>query len=290
MALQRASFAGIPFPIERVSISGGLRDHVHEYPHSPGGAPEKLGRKLYEIRMSALFFNSFRAYGPNLWPRDLKTLRTFFEVETTEDLVIPTIGTIQAYAVTWTQEYTSKGKNGERVDFLFREDQATAFLASALVAPSSSSLESNANELKLAAEELGFTDDLLDSITGLWDSIQAIGDQLQLAQDLVSAKLEGIISICADIDRTFPFRQSENFAAIRALHATWDSAQTLKNDTLRKGKPITLYRVPAPMTVSDISRAIYGDNSHAVDILRMNPIEDAFRVPANTVLSVYAAA
>jgi hypothetical protein len=53
--LQAASFAGYIFPWSRIRVSCSLRDHVHIYPHAPGGQPEKLGRNLYEFHFTCPF-------------------------------------------------------------------------------------------------------------------------------------------------------------------------------------------------------------------------------------------
>ena len=76
--LERASFAGYAFPVSDVEVTGGLRDHVHEYPHSPGGAPEKLGRKLYEFSFTSPMLAGFPRY-PKLWPETAASLRIVFE-------------------------------------------------------------------------------------------------------------------------------------------------------------------------------------------------------------------
>ena len=129
--LQRASFQGIEFPITSMTLKGGIRDHIHEYPHAAGGAPEKLGRKLYEVSMQANFQSTFRAY-PRLWPSALSKLRKIFEQQTTGDLVIPTIGTIQAYARNWTQQMEAKIRSGETATFEFVEDQGSEDLAAGI--------------------------------------------------------------------------------------------------------------------------------------------------------------
>jgi len=53
--LRKTAFDGIEFPIESIKVKGGLRFHVHEYPHVPGGDAEKLGRRLYEIEIVGNF-------------------------------------------------------------------------------------------------------------------------------------------------------------------------------------------------------------------------------------------
>jgi hypothetical protein len=53
-SLQAFQFGEFLFPFRSYSIKGGMREHLHEFPHG-GIAPEKLGRKLYEISVTGLF-------------------------------------------------------------------------------------------------------------------------------------------------------------------------------------------------------------------------------------------
>ena len=53
--LKAMSFNGVAFPYKSYRVKGAFRKHIHEFPHIAGGAPEKLGRSLYEVSVSVDF-------------------------------------------------------------------------------------------------------------------------------------------------------------------------------------------------------------------------------------------
>ena len=124
----QASFSGITFPVESSRIKGGIRDHIHEYPHSPGGSPEKLGRMLYEFTVQVHFDARFTNY-PGLYPQSLNQLTTLFEAQTTADFRLPQMpASVSCYCRAWTREMTNRIRSGERVELVFMEDQSTLYL------------------------------------------------------------------------------------------------------------------------------------------------------------------
>lgn len=314
-SLQRASFASIEFPIEEVTIDGGLRDHVHEYPHADGGAPEKLGRKLYVVHMKALFHATFRSY-PGLWPGSLQRLRQFFELGATDDLAIPTIGTISAYAFEWKESQTARRRSGVSVDLTFREDQETAFLTNALVAVESNAISAAVEQLVLVRDSFENTptgqvllvqdspdtavqritpptDDemevlgLIDGITESVNDILALGDQIDLAANVVSAKVERVTSLCAQLDRKPTLGDPRNEPIREALHDVWGAAEARRRDLAKRREQIMLYVTQRIMSVTDVSVAIYGDASRTTQILQLNAIENPWRIPKGTALRAY---
>lgn len=286
--LPRASFAGIEFPISKCRIIGGLRDHVHEYPGVPGGAIEKLGRKLYVFEMDALFHDTLLDYGPGLWPANLSTLRHAFEIESTDELVIPTIGAIQAYCFDWSQTWDAKIQSGESVPLRFREDTANAFLAADIVAKTT--VESYAIKFATIVADGGYQESLFDQISNAAAAISSIGDQVELYGNRLEAKALGLARLCNQADASLKILQHPvNHRLLTALHDLWASALRLQKDALRTAIPILPYVVPHTMAISDVARAVYGDASRAVEILQTNSIEDPFSIPGGTVLKVFAA-
>lgn len=277
--------------MQAVRVIGGLRDHVHEYPHVPGGDPEKLGRKLYVIEFDSVFFNEAQAY-PNLWPQRLKSLRDLFEAEITAELMIPTIGPIQAYAFDWDQEYTpTKMLNGERTRFRFREDQESAFLAQRLVSIRVESLATLSGNFAIKADEHGierpFTDELLAAV----NSVLAIHDQAELFGQLLANKIQNVADLCREFDqRISAFNDATSFPALEALKDLWAAANELVSDSSAGDLVFLTYTVPRLMTISQIATAIYGDSSRAVELMQINPIEDAFAVPPGEKLRYVQAA
>jgi prophage DNA circulation protein len=288
--LPRAAFSGLEFPVQAVRVIGGLRDHVHEYPHVPGGDPEKLGRKLYVVEFDSVFFNEAKAY-PNLWPQRLKSLRDLFEAEVTAELMIPTIGPIQAYALDWDQEFTTKMLNGERVRIRFREDQESAFLAQRLVSVRVESLATLSGNFEIQADEYGierpFTDELLAAV----NSVLAIQDQAELFGQLLANKIQNVADLCREFDqRISAFNDPTAHPALEALKDLWVAANELARDTTAGDLVFLTYTVPRLMTISQIATAIYGDSSRAVELMQINPIEDAFAVKAGEKLRYVQAA
>jgi prophage DNA circulation protein len=290
--LQRMSFDGVAFPVEQVTVSGGLRDHVHEYPHASGGAPEKLGRKLYTIRADALFQTGFRAYGhTDLWPGALASLRAKFEREITGDLVIPTIGTISAYCVNWSQVANNKVLSGERVELEFREDQPDSFLTIELVKVSQTAIQDLTGGLVTIATDDGFEPDLFAAIQDAVNSITSVGDQIDLYNNLIQVKAAAIVDECNRLDASLDdLDQPIHWKTLYALHDVVAAAIKLQQDAAKRAIPIIAYTTPTAMTITDVSHALYGDNSQAITLLQMNGIVDPWQIPAGTVLQAYSKA
>lgn len=282
-------FKGIAFPVRSVNVRGGLRDHVHEFPHAAGGQPEKLGRKLYEIRMVACFHVTFRQY-PDLWPKGITDLFQLFETGETAQLAVPTLGVIFAYCVDWSKDQEARARSGENAEFLFREDASNKNSPYSFTVGSIEKLEADFKKFQVEAEKMkgiGGIGGLVDNITNSVNSVTAIKDQVELQSNLVAANVTKVATLCQQGNATLKiFDQSENHAVKEALHNLWYSAYKLTKDiTQRAGTPKT-FTTPAMMPVTTIAKSLYGDSSRATDILRMNQIVDPFRVPPNTTLRV----
>lgn len=285
--LVRAAFGGIQFPIRKCAVKGGLRDHVHEYPKSPGGAPEKLGRKLYTISMEAPFFDVFPTYD-ELYPTALGTLFGMFEEETTDALVVPSVGTIQAYCVNWSRDLEAKVRSGEVAQFEFREDQSSAFLVENIINIQARDLTTVASQMQSETDAAGVSD-LFSGVQNAIGQVTGLVDQVELYGSLAQAKILGIVGAFDELDRTVDaLSDPANYALLEAFLSTWQAANDLNDNMLKQRSPIVSYVVPKTMAVSDISRALYGDASHSIDILSLNPIEDAFSVLGGTKLKVFA--
>lgn len=288
--LPMASFNDAPFPVESVDIVGGLRDHVHEYPHADGGAPEKLGRKLYTIRMRANFQTRFALY-PGLYPNTLNFLFKQFEAGTTGALVVPTLGTISAYCRNWSKQMQAAIRSGEKADFEFVEDLAQDFLVTSLVNPAplslamTSTLAAQLDLLKPAESALNLYDQIIQSA----EAILAVFDQAAVAGNLIEAKLRGLEQLIQQAD-ALPSTQSAAGAGVAsALHDLWAAERQMLNDLQNKQNGgLQAYVTPMMMSVQQISAAVYdGDASHGIDIMSLNPLEDPFRVPANSQIRYY---
>lgn len=283
--LPRFSFGGIVFPVLGYDVKGGIRDHIHEYPHAAGGAPEKMGRRLYFVNAHATFQTTFDKY-PGLWPSSLAKLIQFFESQQTLPLVIPTKGTIQAYCRNWTSAVEAKIRSGERVDLEFVEDQSQANLISSLVNVSTKNITNalaNYNAAMILADFSSLpSTSPFDAIANAANAFLAIGDMTTAASNLVSAKLTALVDLIKQVDQADFIKDPKNFPLMTTLHDLWDAAQTQAQNVNRKATTPLTYFVPSPMAMSAISATIYGDTSRQLELMQMNAVEDVLRVPAGT--------
>lgn len=288
--LERASFAGYAFPVSDVEVVGGLRDHVHEYPHSPGGAPEKLGRKLYEFSFTSPMLAGFPRY-PKLWPETAASLRIVFEGGRSFDLVIPIIGTVTAYCTSWREKAVGTIRNGTVMSMTFREDASDLFLTTALVTQSTATLASAGALLLTQMEEEGLSGiAVLDAIAAASAAVSAVSSTVELYSNVVEAKCAGLSRLCDDADRSLDVLNDPlHFRVGEAMRGVWSSSERLRKDVLRRVVPIIPFTTPAIMTVADVSRAIYGSTAKASELLRLNAFDDPFRIPAGVAVKAYAA-
>lgn len=279
--LPRASFNGAEFPVKSVKVHGGLRHHTHEYPHTPGGDPEKLGRKLYEIEMVAVFSTQFRAY-PGLWPSRLALLRSMFEAGETGPLVIPTIGKVEAFATDWEQGMTSHVLTGEEATFKFMEDQSSAFLADKLISVKVETLDVLATNVNVKFADAGIPQSFADQILGLVNSVIALKDTTDV---FLASQLANLARLCDDFNQQIEeFNDPMNFAALQALKEIWSAAQSVAQNVTGTQLSFGYYTVPRLMTATAVAMAIWGDSSRTWDVLEINPIQDAFAIPPGTVI------
>lgn len=280
--LQRASFGGIEFPIRSARMRCDFRHFEHVYLKTPGAATEKMSRGLYRVEMDAAFDANVRGYG-QLWPTALAALRRAFEQGTTADLVIPTVGTIPAWMPVWEQEMNVKVRSGERVPFVFQEDNSTAFVESALSSVTSTSVPTNHAALQSFAKDLNPRPDIFDKIQDAVNDVLGFVDQANLEQSLLAAKIAGLADLINQCDREVEQLQDpSNYQVIYALHDLLASVLRMARDLTQQQGEAGIYVLPRTMSVAQISTAIYKDTSHFNDIVSNNRIEDPFAVPAGT--------
>lgn len=290
--LQRASFDGIEFPVESVDVSGSIRDHIHEYPHADGGAPEKMGRRLYIVKMVANFQNTFKGY-PDLWPTNLGKLRLMFENQLTSDLVIPTVGTIQAYCRNWSQLMEAKIRSGEKATFEFVEDQETKELTADLIRVGEPANFSSAGDDFLASKALfDFRDDkraisIFDAISNLVNFVTAFKDQTEAGLALLDAKFMAVMNLLSQFDHTEAMLNPLNEPGIQVAMRLWAAAQKASEDLASKKTPIQIYVVPITSAMSSICAAIYGDTERVTELMQLNAVVNVMSIPAGTLIRFY---
>ena len=251
-----------------------------------------MGRKPYQITMRGLFFQNFPKY-PNLYPTGLDNLRDAFEQQMSADLVIPTIGTITAYARDWGQAATFQHLSGEIAEFLFIEDQSQLFLSTNLVSAGSTTLSNQASafnaQLALEQFQMPLTLDLISAVQQDVNAVLAIQDTAEAVSNLIQAKIGAFVADAQALDGCLEMQSPSHAVLLDLLHSMWDTAAQLgANLASGQSKPKT-YVVPAQCSVSQASIAIYGDSSHATDLMNINAIVDPFAIPTNTSLLYYPA-
>jgi prophage DNA circulation protein len=310
--LQRASFAGYEFAVSHLDVTGGLRDHVHEYPHSPGGAPEKLGRRLYEFHYTIPLYQGQPRY-PKAFPETMQSLLIVFEGGKTFDLVVPILGTISAYCTSWRVVVDPKAaRNGVTLEATFREDQSNLFLVTELVAQTASGFSAALADYNQAlADQISRLEDaeaLIDApdpvlllqippadlslFYAIATAASILLDEIADADTYgaaVAGLADDVVTLCLNADATCSsLNDCTAYPLLYALQGVWSQAQQIANDALQTGITVVEYTVPEPgQSVTVISTAIYGDSSHAIELMQTNPIEDPFRVPPGTVLKAY---
>lgn len=290
-SLSQARFGSIAFAWKKIAVRSSLRKHVHEYRHTPGGALEKQGRTVYTIRVSGHFdeaLNAKRKFGN--YPENLASIRQMFENEQTDDLYIPTYGTIQACITEFSSDADpERQRSGEAVELEFTEDQSQRFLVdSVFVDLDSSGLEAASAGILDTATKLNVPTNLFDAITGAVDQVIAIRDQAEIYPQLVAGKLLYVASLCSEADRTLDtLKDPMNHTLLEALKVLWASVSELAKNVTEFSGAIQTYSVPQVMTIQQVSNAIYGRSDRAFDLLSLNEFSDALAIPAGSQVRYY---
>jgi hypothetical protein len=111
---------------------------------------------------------------------------------------------------------------------------------------------------------------------------------VELGFSLIESKILGLAGLCKEFDQRIDiFDDPKNHRIMDALHDLWKAAQDLAGDVQQKSSRIFTYVVPQTMAIGDVSGVVYGDAGRGIDILQLNAIENAFEIPAGTVLRYY---
>lgn len=294
--LQRASFGGIEFPFQEYSLRGAYRFHTHEYRHTPAGSNEKQGRKLYGVRLVGIFdetlsvpmLPSGKKGFPGYYPDGLNLLRGLFEAGTTQPLVLPTIGTFDAFITGWEQTAVPSEKlSGERVAIELTEDRESSFLLdSILVNLEGTSVEAASATMLAFALELELEPGDLEKIQAAYDAALVARDQFEAGELLLAAKIEGVARMVNELERTLrSLNHPENWPlsqAMKELAASLRSLAQAASDFV--AATVRTYTVPKPMTIQQASGAIFGTTSRTFDLLSLNEITDSSKILAGTKL------
>lgn len=291
-AFPKAAFDEIEFFYTNLSVKGGIRHAIHEFPHTAGGEIEKMGRRPYVISFTAPMHDipgsALEKEYPNAYPTKLRQLREKFEQELTADLVVPTVGTIKAVATTWSQTFDAHSPSGEIFSLEFIEDQdAAGLVASVEEIGGAMAVVEMGDELLaqqlLANLKLEATLSLFQQINDLVTGIQGLIGQADAFSRLIEGKIQGLVNLCAFADDQLAEMQDpSNHLVVDALKDLWLAAQQLGENVAESRQTIRTFTVPKVMTVGQIAARLYGSTERTVDILQLNGFDDAFAIPAGT--------
>lgn len=292
--LQKASFAGVGFAVTAWRIKGGIRHHTHEYPGSPGGQTETLGRRLYTVEYDAVFSANDpmnRVDDVLAFTEELNTLRILFEKQEKGPLVIPHLGTIDARATDWDESADPVHmRDGIKMKIVFLEESEEELSIDDVVDNTASSLASAVELLIAEIAPLEIEEpDLFESLEGLANEVQGVIDQVNLAGDQLGAKIAGVTSKMEQLDASASaLGDPSNYGVTRALHNLGASLAAKGKAVVAAIAPKGSFVTPSTMSVTEVSIAVFGDTSHALDILKSNRavIDDAYAIPAETTLKV----
>jgi hypothetical protein len=286
--LPKASFAGLAFPYTKIGIVGGLDYHLHKYLHRPGGEIESLGRKPYEFTFHSEFHTTMRAW-TNAYPALLSKLISTFESEATAPLVVPNIGTVQAKAIKWPRNLSARIRSGESVELVFLEDSQNQLVVSSIASFSMAAVPIQAAVLAGVVGAQGLDPSLLDDILNAVANLTAVLDEAELMGAILAQRADVLMNACAALESLALFNDPMNWPVLDALRDVWASANAVSLDALAQSLPLDAFFVPRTMTVSEVSIAVYGDTTHALELLQLNALNDALAIPPGTIVKHYAA-
>lgn len=280
---------GLQVPARKISVRGGMRDHEHIYPHSPGAGVELLGRDLYKIEVVPVFDahlipDRYR----DLWPNRLRQLREKFEAGERGPIQIPTVGVIRGYCKTWEQEMdASRLLSGEEVIWNFTEDSDQLRLSTEVISISGMSASRGQVQKTLAAIP-GKKNSLWDTLMQTIDSLLAIRDQFELYSSLIESKLLSILSIIQQLDdAATELSNPENWPLVEALQSVWTQARIYYEDKKQLGFTTKYYTTRKVMSSMQLAIILYDDTSKASELLQLNGFADPMEIPAGTKVKYY---
>jgi len=286
------SFAGVKIPYKSYKIKGAYRKHVHEYPHADGGAPEKLGRSLYEVQVT------YEANSGEIEPpyhqmlQDLTSaFHNMWETGTTDVLHIPHIGSFKAFADEWDEECHNTNRSGVLTTVKFIEDPTDAFLVFEANKVRTTTVREAAKDVQIQTGELEEGQSIWSSINDVAIQVASFTDQLELHGALVAAKVESLTQLLRRADATVKsLSQPQNWEIRESLDRLRIAVLDLADDIRQQDRLLREYEVLFTMSVSQVSAAIYGDYTRGGEIMQLNILPDPLQIRPGTKIRYYQAA
>ena len=295
--LPRTSFGAVQFPAEVIGLHLPGDHHVHKYPHTKKGVPEKLGSGLIEVTLRASFQDRFPAY-PGLYPGGMLQMLAYAISQETQTLVHRSAGSFPAFIVDWNQQLEAKLRSGEKVEIKFLEDASSAFSVSA-IAPSSPSTGLTPSAAQLATDlasinsQLSLTENDLSVFDALQEAVQTVqgfNDTKQLYGNRYAASVTQVINLCQQLhDATPSLQDVRSWPVVDDILQLWSMAVGIQNDLAQQNATLQRYNVPFTQPIAQIAINIYGDVSRQSDLLALNSdtISNAMAVRAGTSIRYY---
>jgi hypothetical protein len=292
--LPRTQFGDVQFPGEVTHLRLQYRHHVHEYPHSPGGSPEKLGRALYRVTILGNFQDRFAAY-PGLYPDGMNTMRGYAVAGLTLTLTHPTVGRFPAFITSWDQVKDAKIRSGEKVEIEFLEDQSAQFLVDtsfnanhvAALGPSAAQI---ASDLAAIQADLNLTQNdvsIFDAFQVAVNSVLAIQDTADQYGNRLNAGIVQVIGLCQQLDALQSMQDARCWPVIDGIRELNAIAVHVQNDLQQNSVKLMDWTVPFTQSLIQIAITLYGDASRQSDLLSLNAVDDPMNVPAGFDIRYY---
>jgi hypothetical protein len=278
-------FGPIYLAVESASVRLTMRRHEHVYPHTAGAVGEKMGRGLYQINVNGKFDDGLyreKNYANHL--TQMGVFRALAEEETTEDLIIPWIGKVQAQCVDFDLREKNTIRSGLSFSMSFVEDMNFEFPIQAFIKVDSNSLQAKATVFT----KQPWKKDIFSKIAAGVGFVLGIKDKFELYSALVRSKIDYLESLFREADAIADeLKNPANLTGISAFFELWEAVRSFGNDIAGKGLQFKFYVVPITMTLQQLGLAVYGDATRAGDLLGLNVIEDSFAIPAGQRIRYY---
>jgi len=286
------SFSGIKIPYKSYKVKGAYRKHVHEYPHVSGGAPEKLGRSLYEVSVT------YEANSGQFEPPYDKMLQelTFglhsnFEIGTTAPLHVPHLGTFPAFATEWDEECRNTNRSGVLTTINFMEDPEDAKRIFDGLKVRTANIQDAGKDFAIMVDRFDEGQSLWSKIDDVTNEVFGLIDQAQLYSHLAAAKIESLTALLKHADSTVKSLGDPEFWQVReALDRLRLAVLDVNDDILNRNRLLREYEVLFTMSVGQVSAAIYGDYTRGGEIMQLNILPDPLQIQPGTVIRYYQAA
>lgn len=288
--LQRARWGDLEFPIVEMTQQGARAATEHEVWRRDGAELVDGGRKAYRGKCSAALFNNIPGYG-DLFPRRLEDLVRAFETQAEVVFAHPLLGTFRAMALSWEPRVSKDVLNGAFLDFEWTEQRASVVGVVALdldrgTGDPRTGLGSSAADADTTLTEAGAPaspalssvadEALLKTVQPLsYADMSSVLDAVDLATTLA---LGGLLAVPLPPGGLLALHRAR--AALARLRvAIWRLRAALLPDPSRT----RLYATSRPMTLAELSFAVYGSPFRAADLRTANALSGDL-VPAGRVL------